>query len=179
VAYRKPTIHVKREPSGRLSRSTAETIDAVTPAVAKRMRDAAATQMGDALWGTETGRLFLAGQLSAIQFECAKRWGRLVGEWYRATGAPVPYPPAPGGVHSHVGDDPPVDTKAGKALREARLSVIANMTAASRALDETGPDAARAVRACCEANEVAVGHVGLLNLRAGLDRLARHWRLSR
>jgi hypothetical protein len=143
------------------------------------MRDAAASKMADPLWGTETGRLFLAGQLAASQFESARRWGRLVGEWYRATGSPLPYPPAPGGGHSHLGDDPPVDTRAGRVLRDARLAVIAEMTAAANALGEAGSDAARAVRACCEANEVHVGHVGLINLRAGLDRLARHWRLSR
>jgi hypothetical protein len=135
--------------------------------------------MADPLWGSETGRLFLAGTLTSAQVEAAKRWEKLVDEWYRATGAPLPYPPAPGGGYAHVGDDPPVTTKAGKAIRDGRLRVIADMTSAANALGEVGPNAVRAVRACCEANEVAVGLVGLGHLRIGLDRLARHWRIAK
>jgi hypothetical protein len=102
-----------------------------------------------------------------------------VAEYHRATGAPLPYPPAPGGIHAYAEDDPPISTPAGKALRDDRDRIKREMDAAKIALHEAGPDAATAVRACCEANEVAVGHVGLINLRAGLDRLARHWRLLR
>lgn len=179
MKQRKATgISPRREPSGRLSRATAEAIEAATPAAAKRLHQAAVQRVGDPLYATEVGRLVLAGQLTAVQLEAAKRWGSLVYQWWRATGSPLPYPPAPGGGRSYTGEDPSPDTKAGKALRAARLQVIADMTSAAHALGEAGPDAARAVRACCEANEVAVGHVGLLNLRTGLDRLAKHWRLS-
>jgi hypothetical protein len=179
VARKAGGISPKREPSGRLSRATETLIDAAPPAAAKRLHQAAVQRVGDPLYATETGRLALAGQLTPTQLECARRWGRLVAEYYRATGAPLPYPPAPGGIRAHAEDDPPVTTPAGKALRDERTRIKAEMYAAGHALGEAGPDAARAVRACCEANEVAVGHVGLINLRAGLDRLARHWRLSR
>jgi hypothetical protein len=182
---RKPSgISPKREPSGRLSRSTADMIEAVTPAAAKRMRDAAATEYGDPRWGSELGRLSLHGQLTPTQYEVGRRWGALVHQWWRATGSPFPFPrPGPLGNLGSVSaqdqaDDPPVDTEAGQAIREQRLLIIADMTSAAHALAEAGADAERAVRVCCESDDHHVGHVGLLNLRAGLDRLARHWRLA-
>lgn len=174
-----------REPSGRLSRSTSDAIEAVAPAAMKRLRDAAARGMADPEWGSELGRLFLDAKITAPEYEAGKRWGRLVRLWHRATGAPPPYPgegPVAflGTVRSRdEGDDPPVDSPEGKKLRGDRRRVIEDMQNAHAALMGAGRFAEVAVRATCEENEMPVGLFGLNNLRNGLRWLASFWGLTK
>ena len=128
MTHRKATgISPRREPSGRLSRATMDAIDAVSPAAAKRLRDAALQKHADPLWGSEIGRLFLCHKLTAAQFEAAKRWQRLAVEYYLAIGAPPPHE-KPGTLGSvgmingyGLGDDPPSTAAEGRRLRERRF----------------------------------------------------------
>lgn len=181
MAKRKTKIVPVREPSGRLARSTEEEINALPPATARRMRDAAARRMADPVWGSQLGRLFLEGKLSASQFEAGKRWGSLVRSWHRAIGAPKPYPgEGPiafmGTVRAaNVDDDPSLDTEEGKLLRRKRLALGSDMQQAHAVLIGAGMLAERAVRATCEDNEVPVGALGMMNLQCGLSWLSRHW----
>lgn len=176
-------LTVIREPSGRLSRSTEDAIDAVAPAVAKRLRDASARGVADAMWGTEVGRLFLEAKITAPEFEAGRRWGRMVAEWHRAVGAPYPYPgPGPiaflGTVRGRDGgDDPVVSSKEGKRILAARRRIIAEMQEAHGMLFGAGVSAESAVRGTCEANEIPVGVFGLDNLKRGLAWLAQYWGL--
>lgn len=179
------TVVMVREPSGRLSRSTEHAIDAVAPAVAKRLRDAAARGVADQEWGTELGRLFLDGKISPPEYEAGKRWGRLVSLWERAIGAPRPYPgEGPiaflGTVRSRSdGEDPPVGTPEGTRLLKDRRRVMAEMQEAHAVLSGAGMLAEAAVRTTCEVNEMPVGALGLESLKRGLAWLARHWGLTK
>lgn len=182
---RKAKIMPIREPNGRLSRSTSDAIEAVAPAVVKRLREAAARGVADAEWGTHLGRLFLEAKITPPQYEAGRRWGKLVAQWRRAVGAPPPYPgegPVAflGTVRSRAdGDDPSVDTSEGKRLRAARMRVIQDMQHAHAALIGAGMLAERAVRGICEENEMPIGALGLENLQNGLSWLARFWDLTK
>ena len=100
------------------------------------------------MWGSEIGRLFLCHKLIASQFEAAKRWSRLGVEYRHSIGAPPPYE-KPGTLGSvdivgavngySLGDDPPVDTTEGRALRERRLRYIGEMEAALAVLGAGWP----------------------------------------
>jgi len=174
-----------REPNGRLSRSTEHAIDAVAPAVVKRLRDAAARGMADQEWGTQLGRLFLEAKITAPQYEAGKRWGRLVTLWHKSVGAPKPYPGE--GPVAFLGttrgkdgsEDPAIDTAEGKKLRRTRYDAIDDMQQAHAVLLGAGMLAESAVRGTCEANEAPIGSLGMENLQRGLSWLARHWGLTK
>lgn len=171
-----------REPSGRLSRATSDDIEAVAPAIARRLRDAAARGMADAEWGTELGRLFLEGRIKPGEYEAGKRWGRLVKRWQRVIGAPKPYAgEGPiaflGTVRARdAGDDPPVESEEGKRLLKERRQVMREMQEAHAALIGGGMLAEAAVRRVCEENEIVAGDFN--DLWRGLQWLAQHWGLT-
>ena len=74
------------------------------------------------------------------------------------------------------GDDPPVDSREGRALRERRMRIIGEMEAALAALGAAGA-LLQALRHTVEQDKAPVGVAGLESLRAGLDRLGRLWGL--
>ena len=175
-------LHPRREPSGRLSRSTEDAIDAISPAAVRRLRDAALQKHADPLWGSEIGRLFLSHKLTSVQFEAAKRWARLGVEYRLAVGAPPPHerPGTLGTVGvvngSGLGDDPAVDTAEGRRLRERRLRSSARW---KPPLPPWAPGWPRRCATSCELDKAPVGVAGLTNLQRGLDVLARLWGLVR
>lgn len=176
---------VVREPSGRLSRASMAAVDAVSPAEAARLRQAAAAGMRGPEWATEIGRLFLDGKIDAQLFEAGKRWGRLVEQYRKAIGAPKPYPRGQAFMRaepSHESPDPLPDTQAGRdaleRLVKARDDIIRDMRTAHGALMGAGMLAERAVRSTCEENEVPVGTLGHIALKDGLEWLALHWGIT-
>jgi hypothetical protein len=183
MSRRKATRLPRREPSGRPSR--AEAVDpAISPTAAKRLLNEAARDVSRAEFGTEIGRLFMAGKLSPAQYTAARHWNNLLVDWYHAIGAPFPYE-APGpiaalgtGRGASVSEDPPVDSKAGRRMLEARRRIMDRMLQAEAVLDQGGPFVKLVVRSVCERDATLAGHDELLQLRDGLTRLVRHWRLS-
>jgi hypothetical protein len=183
LASRKTGLSPRREPNGRLSRSTEDIVEPVSPAQARRMRDAAALGVIGPEWGSTIGRLFVVGKISATEFEAGRRWGLFMAEYLRLIGAPPPHePPGPiatlGEAHGR-GDreDPPIDSKAGRRLKEHRDRIVDEM---DRALLVLGPaDIAAAFRLTVERDQHPVGTIGLANLRHALTRLAAHWKVSR
>ncbi len=177
-------IHPIREPSGRPSRALAP-IEGVSPNEARRLRDAAARGVAAPEWGSELGRLFLAGSIDGAAYEAGKMWGRLINQWYRAIGACRPYPSQGpiaflGTVRAlDDGEDPPVDSKEGKRILADRRKVIRRMQEAHAVLVGAGMLAEAAVRGVCEANECSSAIYGLDNLVRGLDWLAKHWGLTK
>jgi hypothetical protein len=165
-----------REPSGRRSRAEAE--DIPPPTSAKRLRDAAIARMADAEWGTELGRLWLAGKISAPQYQAGKRWWNVREAYLVAIGSPMPYPPAPGNGYAYAAEDPPITTKEGRRLREKRERAVAEYDQATAALGN-GVDVLAAFRLTMEHEQAPIGAVGLSNLAWCLDRLARHWRIAK
>jgi hypothetical protein len=184
-ATRAKGLLIVREPNGRLSRSSINAVDAVSPAEAVRLRNAAIAGMRAPEWATEIGRLFLEGKVTAAEFEAGKRWGRLVGKYQRAVGAPRPWPKGQAfdrSTPSSGDDEPTPDTEAGRkaleALATARRDIIDDMRIAHAVLVGAGMLSERAVRSTCEANEVPVGAMGLGSLKEGLNWLALHWGLT-
>lgn len=167
-----------REPSGRLSRSVEEAIGAVPPAAIKRLRDAALRGMADEVWGTELGRLHLAGKIDHFELTAGRRWARLVEEYHRAICSPKPYPKS-GFFFGNPpkGAEPDADSAAGRKIIKQAEGVMQAMREAHGILLSFGLNVERAVRAVSEANEAPVGTVGLDNLVYGLNALADHWGL--
>lgn len=170
----------RREPSGRPSR--AEEDVAPPPTSAKRLRDAAIARMADPEWGTELGRLWLAGKVTAPQYQAGKRWWNVRENYLVAIGSPMPYPPAGmvavlAGPPGTAGEDPPIGTKEGRRLREKRERAIAEYVGAVAALGH-GVDMLAAFRLTMEHERAPIGAVGLSNLGWCLERLARHWRIA-
>lgn len=160
-----------RESSGRLSRAAERAVHAVSPAEAKRLRDAALRGMADPMWGTELGRLFLEGKLNEFHAEAGRRWHKLVLAYYRAIGAPMPWPKplAFELIDPGRGTDMPVANA---------KAIIADMRDAHGILISAGKLAEQAVRALCEDDLLPVGSDGLRAAQHGLMSLARHWRLT-
>jgi hypothetical protein len=77
-----------RTPSGRLSRANA--IKPVEPTVAFRARQAAHLALIDPEWGSVLGQMFLAGRVSASQYEAGKAYARLVQRYRHLIDAPHP-----------------------------------------------------------------------------------------
>lgn len=172
-----------REPNGRISRASQVAIEGVSPNEARRLRDAAASGFAHEDWGSELGRLFLAGAIDGALYQAGKKWRDLVIDWQRTIGAPQPYPGAGpvaflGTVRApDTGDDPSVDTKEGRKLLAARRKVMRNMQEAHTVLIAAGRQAEAAVRAVCEANECSAALYGINNLTWGLAWLASFWGL--
>lgn len=170
---------IVREPSGRLSRAVDAALAVAAPGEIKRLRDAALRGMADEEWGTELGRLFLTGKIDAVQYATGKKWGRLIVEYHRAIGCPPPYPKSGYFLDQmDKGAEPDPDSEEGKKRAKKARQVIDAMMEAHAVLFGAGKLAEYAVRAVCEANEAAVGEVGMNALSRGLDWLAEHWGLT-
>ena len=145
------------------------------PAAVRRLRDAALAGMAAPEWGTELGLMYLRNELSAALYETGRRWVRLVEAWRHATGCPSPHPRSAGSFE-RAGRSPEPDPASELARRQLAKdrAVIDDMVGAHKAL-AVDPEAARAVRTLCEANEVPVGASGRDAVLRGLTTLARFW----
>jgi hypothetical protein len=167
-----------REPNGRLSRT--DDIASHAPTAIKRLRDAALRGMADAEWGTELGRLFLEGRITAEHYAAGKKWGRTVVAYHQAIGAAPPYPKAVAfGDARGRSPDPDPASHEGKRLTARDKAIIQNMQEAHAVLIGAGILAERAVRSVCESNECPVGQVGLDALQRGLYWLGDFWGLTK
>jgi hypothetical protein len=175
-ATRNKLIQV-REPNGRLSRSTAEAVEACAPAEVRRLRDAAIRGMRDQEWGTHLGRLFLEGKIPGALYEAGRRWSRLAA---LATAA-IRAPKAPGAsafIPRANGEEADPDSHEGRKIAARELETCVEFAEAHGALWGGGELAVRAVRDVCESDRPPVGHEQLRNLRVGLEWLALHWGLT-
>jgi len=164
----------QREPNGRAQR----TAQLPAPSEVKRLRDAALAGMRDPLWGTEIGRLFLAGKITSTMFAAGKRWAELASQYSQALCSPAPDPKAISleRAPSSTSHDPDSPEGRKEARRHARA--VASFVDAHIALKDHGPATARIVRATCERGETITGHQELIALTSGLDRLAQFWGLT-
>lgn len=169
---------VQREPNGRAQREP----QLPAPSEVRRLRDAALAGMRDPLWGTEIGRLFLAGKITSTMFAAGKRWAELASQYSQALCSPSPDPKAISldrtGGHSH---DPDSAEGRKEARRHARaVQSFIDAYAAMKTTNLLDPDrVVRVVRATCERGEMPTGHSELLALTGGLRRLASFWGLDR
>lgn len=171
-----------RERNGRLQRPRgrgAEHVDPTSPTAARRLRDAALRGVMAAEYGTELGRLYLAGQLDSPQYLAGKRWDSTVARYHEATGANVAL--IASNYLEGVGaeSDPDPDTEEGRRRLKLARVAVKEMLGAVRALEAAGRDALTAVRAICEDDRSDLTWEGVKALKLGLSALDRHWRLTK
>lgn len=163
---------VVRELNGRASRSDPYAVKACSPAEVRRLRDAALAGMADERWGTELGRLFLSGKISAPLFEAGKRWRDAAQEYHEAILAPAQNPKA----HSFErrGHSHPLDpgTAAGMVEAADHRVTVDEFLKWHAELSDAGSAVERETRAVCERDEAPVGESGLNALDIGLRRLS-------
>ena len=163
-----------REPSGRLSRSRFDEDMACSPAQVRRLRDAAAAGMSDPEWGTELGRLFLQGKVSAPNYAAGKWWAVLAVRARRAIDAPKEAPTKAAFVWGIGGRDADPDSDEGKKLAARDREDVMEFMAAHGALLGAGMLAERAVRSVCEDRKTVEGHQELISLNRGLSWLGEY-----
>lgn len=164
-----------REPSGRLLRSVETAIDARPPAEVRRLRDAASSGMAAPEWGTELGRLFLAGKIGPKLFETGKRWARLSSAYHQATGAPLEAPATAAFFKTPSNREADPDSDEGRKQAKRDRNIVSAAEEALAILVSAGHRKERAVRLVCERNETPSGENGLSDLIIGLGWLAQHW----
>ena len=155
-------------------------MEPVAPAELVRLRDAVARGLRDPMWGTELGRLFLEGKLTAEEYEAGRRWGRLVTAYHKAAGIRAPYAKAMPIYRVEPSVEPDSESEEGQRRTRRDQDIIVDMQEAHAVLASgAGILAERAVRSLCEANELPIGVVGLDSLRHGLRWLGHHWHLTK
>jgi hypothetical protein len=162
---------VAREDNGRAQRERE-----FPPAQVKRLRDAAMRGLRDAEWGTELGRLNLAGKITDSMFAAGKKWAILASQYQAAIGAfPVrSASPALG----RNGSPPDPDSPDGQRIAEREANGAERFFAADAILVQAGPGVRVIVRRVCEDNEMPCGIEELARLRTGLMHLVSHWDLT-
>lgn len=138
----------------------------------RRLRDAAMAGLRDPQWGTELGRLYLAGNISEIQYAAGKWWSEAAASFRRAIGAfPVRSPSVEVG---RGGASPDPDSEEGRKLAVREAEQAERFFEAHAVLLSAGRGAERAVRDVCERGLCSVAMSELMALRVGLSALASH-----
>lgn len=163
----------QREPSGKVQRVP----QLPPPSEVRRLRDAALSGMRDPTWGTEIGRLYLAGKISSMAYAAGKRWAEQAVLYSRALCSPSPDPKAVCFDRSG-GDSLDPDSHEGRKEVRRHQRAVASFVDAHAALCACLPSPERVVRAMCERNEMLTGHESLLALNRGLLALASFWGLT-
>lgn len=166
-----------REPSGRLSRAAKQIVGADSVGEIKRLREAALSGMRDRLWGTQLGRLWLEGKITAQQFRAGRQWDELMAKWRAVHCGPRFNPKAGlsnlfrvGGGGASTGDfiaNP----------QEAMTAAMVDEVIESFDRGVTDPQLV-AVRQCIELDLAPAGFGGKLLLDDGLYHLADLWRIE-
>lgn len=165
-------VLAQREPNGRIQR---EPILAASQV--RRLRDAALSGMRDPLWGTEIGRLFLAGKITDSMFAAGKRWGEQATLYSQAMCSPSPDPKAVCFDRSG-GEAPDPDSHEGRREARRHQRAVDSFTDAWVALKTYGMVSERIVRLVCERGQMLAGHQELIALSGGLSTLAGFWGLT-
>jgi hypothetical protein len=158
----------RRAPSGRLSR--ADQTPEFSPALVRRLREAAVAGMAAPEWGSEVGRLFLCYSITEAQYEAAKRLRQLVADYWKAIGTMPPYPKT-GALEIGMGRSPEQTDE--HHTRKDRAT-IARMEAAYQAL---GPLRIAVCSVVCD--DTLVFAFDLPKLKTGLTILEHLWGLTK
>ena len=175
----RPMLSVAREPSGRRSRAITRSAPEFAPTEVKRLRDAALAGMQNPEWGSELGRLLLAGKLEPELYAAGQHWAECATRYRQALDAPRPTPPParfePKTPTAAV--DP--TSAAGQQQTAHEVAAIAALQEAHAALRTAGVLAERVVRRVCEHDEAVCGTGEFVALRRGLLALALFWGMTR
>lgn len=157
-----------RTPSGQLSR--AGRVREFPPAQIKRLRDAAMAGLRDPEWGTELGRLYLAGSITASMYAAGKTWREKAARYIGTLGL---FPVRSILVEGRGGSLPPdPDTTEGQKRARREADAMERFFEAHHVLLAAGKLAEHAVRRLCEHDEGPCGMAELIALRNGLTALA-------
>lgn len=152
-----------RYPSGKLKPEVAP------PTVIRRLINEALRGAANPLFGSQLGRYRLANKIDNHQLSAGMHFAEIVANWHRVQGLPAPFPKSATlqhGLGKSLSADAPahVIEAVGDAYR-----------AAMKALEQTGRPAQRAVVAVAILDRDTLD---LFGLKAGLDALATHLRLT-
>lgn len=163
-----------REASGKVQRQP----PLPNPGEAKRLRDAALAGMRDPLWGTELGRLHLAGKISFLQLSAGKQWAEYAMRYSQALCSPPPDPRAI--ALGQASGRSEVDPDSYEGRREARrhIRAVESFVDAAAALRTDHAASVNIVRTVCERDETIAGHQDLIRLASGLQALVDFWGLT-
>ncbi len=168
MAKRKHRLVKARTPSGQLSRAGRER--EFPPTQVKRLRDAAMAGLRDPEWGTELGRLYLEGTITASMYAAGKDWREKAAKYVKSLGH---FPVRTILPESHRGSLPPdPDTAEGQKQARREADAMERFFEAHHVLISAGKLAEATVRALCEHNEGPCGMAELIALRNGLSALA-------
>ena len=175
----RPMLSVAREPSGRRSRVVTRSTPQFAPTEVKRLRDAALAGMQNPEWGSELGRLLLAGKVEPELYAAGQHWAECATRYRHALDAPRPNPPParfePKSPAAAV--DPA--SAAGQKQTAREIAAIGALQEAHAALRTAGVLAERVVRRVCEHDEAVCGTGEFVALRRGLLALALFWGMMR
>lgn len=163
----------RREPNGRIQRDP----PLPPPSEVRRLRDAALSGMRDPTWGTELGRLYLVGKITATMYAAGKRWGEMASLYSQALQSPCPDPKAICFDRSG-GTSPDPDSHEGRREARRHERAVTSFIDAHAALKTHSAGSEIVVRSMCERNEMLPGHESLLRLTGGLSVLAGFWGLT-
>ena len=172
LARREPNGRVQREPNAQRDQHRLTATSEV-----KRLRDAALLGMRDPLWGTEIGRLYLTGKITAAAFAAGTRWAEQAVQYSQALCSPSPDPRAVSFDRSG-GDSLDPDSYDGRREARRHERAVASFIDAHVALKSIGGASEAAVRHVCERDQMLSGHENLMALIRGLAALAGYWGLS-
>lgn len=162
-----------REPNGRIQREQ----QLPPSSEVKRLRDAALAGMRDPTWGTELGRLYLVGKITASMYAAGKRWAELASKYSQALCSPSPDPKAIC-LDRSGGESPDPDSYDGRREARRHQRAVTSFMDAHVALKAAHGTAERVVRSVCERDEMQHGHESLMALIRGLTELAGFWGLT-
>jgi hypothetical protein len=157
-----------RTPSGQLSRAGRQR--EYPPAQVRRLRDAAMAGLRDPEWGTELGRLYLEGTITAAMYAAGKDWREKAAKYVGSLGH---FPVRSILVEGRRGSLPPdPDSVEGQKQARREADAMERFFEAHHVLLSAGKLAEATVRRLCEHNEGPCGMAELIALRNGLSALA-------
>jgi hypothetical protein len=165
---RKSRVVKARTPSGQLSRAGRQR--EFPPTQVKRLRDAAMAGLRDAEWGTELGRLYLEGTITAAMYAAGKDWREKAAKYVKS----LAHFPVRSLLFEGRGGSLPPDPDSPEGRKQARREADAmeRFFEAHALLLTAGRMAEQVVRRLCEHDEGPCGTAELIALRAGLSALA-------
>lgn len=168
MGKRKNRALKSRTPSGQLSRAGRER--EFPPTQVKRLRDAAMAGLRDPEWGTELGRLYLEGTITATMYAAGKDWREKAARYLNTLGH---FPVRTILIEGRGGSLPPdPDTEEGQKRVRREAVAMERFFEAHHVLLSAGKLAEATVRRLCEHNEGPCGMAELIALRNGLSALA-------
>jgi len=158
-----------RTPSGQLSRAGRER--EFPPTQIRRLRDAAMAGLRDPEWGTELGRLYLEGTITASMYAAGKDWREKAARYVSTLGHFPVRTILPEEHRASPPADP--DTVEGQKRARREADAMERFFEAHHVLLSAGKMAEAGVRRLCEHNEGPCGMAELIALRNGLAALAQ------